>query len=186
MSRPKRVLLGCIALLLVAGAAGAYYFLFGFPRSFEGRRVHRVTLWSKEDRFRPEKIAYAYTREDGKEFLHGPFQRFEDGHLVEAATYRDGKLDGVMTYWNLLGDKTQELYYRQGVPYGWANFAHGKLVSLRQEVLQDGRSVAVKTFDHDRYSLQFKCGELINTSIDPASGQISPVPNPTQHACVEP
>jgi hypothetical protein len=186
MSRIKKVLLGCVALLVLAGGAVAYNFFVGFPRMFEGRRVHRVTVWSQESRFRPERMYYAYTGSDGSEVRHGTFQRFENGDLVQEVTYRNGKVDGPMTYWNLLGEKTQEIYYREGTPYGWANFAQGKLVSMRQEVMQNGRTIAVKIFDHGRYSLLFKCGELINAAIDPTSGQLSSLANASRHACVEP
>jgi hypothetical protein len=185
MSRTKKALLLCLALLILASGAAAYSFFIGFPRTFEGRRVHRVTVWSKENLFRPELLYYAYTA-DGKETKHGIFQRYESGQLVQQATYRNGKVDGPIIYWNLFGEKTQEIYYHEGVPYGWANFRQGKLMDMRQEIMQDGRSVAVRTFDHDRYSLQFKCGELINAVIDPNSGQVSSVPNATRRACIEP
>src|ERR1051326_7988695 len=98
MSRIKKVLLGCVALLVLAGGAVAYNFFVGFPRMFEGRRVHRVTVWSQESRFRPERMYYAYTGSDGKEIRHGIFQRFENGDLVQEVTYRNGKVDGPMTY----------------------------------------------------------------------------------------
>jgi hypothetical protein len=186
MSRAKKALLLCLALLILVSGAAAYSFFIGFPRTFEGQRVHRVTVWSKESLFRPELLFYAYTSADKREIKHGTFQRFESGQLVQQATYRNGKVDGPITYWNLFGEKTQEIYYSNGVPYGWANYRQGKLMNMRQEVMQDGRSVAVKTFDHDRYSLQFKCGEVINAIIDPNSGQISSIPNATHRACVEP
>src|SRR5690242_16731228 len=98
MPRIKKVLLGCVVLLALAGAAAAYSFFVGFPRTFEGRRVHRVTVWSQESRFRPERIYYAYTSSNGSEVRHGTFQRFENGDLVQEVTYRNGKVDGPMTY----------------------------------------------------------------------------------------
>jgi hypothetical protein len=186
MSRAKKALLLCVALLVLAGGAAAYSFFIGFPRTFEGRLVHRVTVWSTESHFRPARIYYAYTDSNGSEIRHGSFQRFESGQLIQQATYRNGKMDGPITYWNLFGEKTQEVYYREGAPYGWANYKQGKLISLRETVFQDGRPVAIKAFDHDRYSLQFRCGELINAVIDPNSGQLSSIPNATRHACVGP
>src|SRR5262249_40234795 len=123
MSRTQKALLLCAALLVLAGGAAAYNFFVGFPRTFEGRRVHRVTVWSKEDSFRPELLYYAYTAAQGNEVKHGTFQRFESGKLVEQTAYRNGKVDGSLTYWNLFGDKTQEVYYHDGTPYGLANFA---------------------------------------------------------------
>ena len=186
MSRLKKILLLGAALLLLAGAAAAYNFFVGFPKTFEGQRVHRVTVWSKESRLRPEIIYYAYAVSDGQEIRHGTFQRFESGNLVEQTTYRNGKIDAPITYWNLFGEKTQEVYYHQGRPYGWATFAKGALLTMRQEITQDGRSVALKIFDRGHYSLQFTCGELINAAIDPASGEVSPIPNAVRHACVEP
>jgi len=186
MSRIQKALLLCTVLLIVAGAAASYNFFIGFPTKFEGRWVHRVTVWSPESRLRPERIYFAYTGADGNEIRHGTFQRFDNGRLVQQTTYRNGKLDGPITYWNVFGEKTQEVYYRDGTPFGVANFAQGKLVNLRQEVFENGRGVAIKTFDHDRYSLQFKCGELVDVSIDPNSGQLSPIPNAAHHACVEP
>jgi hypothetical protein len=185
MSRTKKVLLIGLLLIVAAGAA-AYNFFVGFPRTFDGKRVHRVTVWSQESHLRPEITYYAYTGPGGNEVRHGAFQRFDNGHLVQEETYRDGKLDGVISYWNLFGEKTQEVYYRAGAPYGWAFYKQSKLINMRQEVMQDGRTVAVKIFNQNRYSLQFKCGELINASIDPASGQLSSIPNATQRACVQP
>jgi hypothetical protein len=186
MWRVNKIVLSSIVVLIIAGSTVAYSFFIGFPRNFEGKRVHRVTTWSPENHLQPELIYYAYTGPSGKEVRHGSFQRFDNGHLVQQATYRNGHVDGPITYWNLFGDKTQEIHYHQGTPYGWANFANGKLLSMRQEVMQQGRTVAVKTFDHDRYALEFKCGELINAAIDPASGQLSSIPNATQRACVQP
>jgi antitoxin component YwqK of YwqJK toxin-antitoxin module len=185
MSRIKALLIGA-ALLILAGGAAAYNFFIGFPRTFEGKRVHRVTVWAQGSHLHPEMTYYAYTGAGGNEVRHGAFQRFDNGHLVQEETYRNGKLDGVITYRNLFDEKTQEVYYRDGTPYGWAFYKQGKLINMRQEVMQDGRTVAVKIFDHDRYSLQFKCGELINASIDPASGEISSLANATHHACVGP
>src|SRR5947209_19402214 len=186
MYRVKRIVLSGIAVLAIAGSAVAYDFFIGFPKTFAGRRVHRVTAWSPDSHFQPELTYYAYTGADGKEVRHGNFRRFESGHLVQETTYRNGNIDGPIVYWNLFGDKTQEIYYHQGTPYGWAQFANGKLRSMRQEITQDGRTVAVKTFEYDHYALQFKCGELINISIDPVSGQLSSIPDATERACVQP
>lgn len=187
MARVKHILLVyCLPCLAIAAVAALYGVFIGFPKRFEGRWVHRVTVWSQEKRFQYERVYYAYTGPDGNEVKHGTFQRFDSGLLVQQATYRNGKLDGPIVFWTLLGEKTQEIYYRDGTPYGWANFIQGKLLKMRQEVLQDGRRVAVKNFDHNKYSLQFKCGELINASIDPDSGQLSSIANPTQRACEQP
>jgi hypothetical protein len=187
MSRAKTILLFYLMpCLAIAAAAAAYGFFFGFPKKFEGRWVHRVTVWSEERRFQYERIYYAYTGPEGNEVKHGTFERYDNGRLVQQATYRNGKLDGPIVFWTLLGGKTQEIYYRDGTPYGWANFIEGKLLKMRQEVGQDGRTVAVKTFEGGRYSLQFKCGELINASIDPASGQISSIANATQRVMCGP
>jgi hypothetical protein len=173
MNRLTKLLLFCaLAGVLLAGAATAYEFFVGFPRRFEGRRVHRVTVWSADHRFERARVK------------HGVFRNFENGKLVQQATYRDGKLDGTLTFWNLLGAKTQELYYRGGTPYGWANFAGDKLVSMHQEITQDGRTVAVKNFLDHHYWLEFRCGELMNVAIDPVSGQISSVANASRRDCI--
>jgi hypothetical protein len=186
MGRSNRIVLYIIVVLVIAGSTLAYNFFVGFPKTFEGKRVRQVKVWSHESHFQPEIIYYAYTGPDGKDIKHGSFRRFDNGHLVQEATYRHGKVDGPIIYWNLFGEKTEEVYYRDGSPYGWAYFTHGKLLSMRQEVTEQGRTVAVKTFDHNRYTLQFNCGELIDATIDPASGLVSPVLNPTQHACAQP
>lgn len=186
MSRSRKILLLLLLCLAITGGAVAYQFLIGFPATFEGRRVHRVTVWSEGSHFQRDRVYYAYTGADGKEIKHGQFQRFDSGQLVQQATYRDGRVDGAIVYWNLLGDKTQEVYYHSGTPYGWAFFAQGKLLRMRQEVLQNGHTVAVKTFDNDRYALEFNCGELINAVIDPTTGQLSPIANANQRACVKP
>lgn len=182
--RVKFLVLILLGLAILSGGA-AYQFFVGFPTRFEGRRVHRVTVWTEGTHFDRDRVYYAYNASDGKEVKHGQFQRFENGHLVLQATYRDGKVDGAIVYWDMLGHKTQEVYYHSGTPYGWANFAQGKLLKMRQEVMQDGRTVAIETFDNDRYALEFNCGELINAAIDPTSGQISSVANP-QRACAQP
>jgi hypothetical protein len=183
MNRSRKVQISIVLVCsLIALATVAYEFLIGFPRRFEGRFVHRVTVWTPGHRFERERKYYAYTA-DGRELKHGIFENFQDGRLVQQATYRDGKLDGAMTFWNLLGAKTQELYYRAGTPYGWANFANGKLVSMHQEIMQDGRTVGIKNFIDNRYSVEFRCGELMNIAIDPVSGEVSPVANSTRRVC---
>jgi hypothetical protein len=83
----------------------------------------------------------------------------------------------------MLGAKTQELYYRADTPYGWANFANSKLLSMHQEIMQDDRTVGVENFIDNRYSLEFRCGELMNVAIDPVSGQMSPVANAKRREC---
>ena len=55
---------------------------------------------------------------------------------------------------------------------------------MRQEIMQDGRTVAVKNFADSRYSLEFRCGELMNVAIDTESGQLSPVANARQRECI--
>jgi hypothetical protein len=170
----------CAAL---AVAIVAYEFLVGFPRKFEGRLVHRVTVWAPDHTLRREREYFAYTGPDGIEVKHGEFENFQDGKLTQRATYRDGKLDGPITFWSLLGEKTQELYYRGGTPYGWANYAQGKLLSMRQEIMQEGRTVAVRNFADNRYSLEFKCGELMNLAIDPVTGETSAVFNARRREC---
>lgn len=184
MNRSRKIqILIVLVCSLIAVATVAYEFFIGSPRKFEGRFVHRVTVWTPGHRFERERMYYAYTIADGRELKHGIFENFQDGRLVQQVTYRDGKLDGAMTFWNLLGAKTQELYYRAGTPYGWANFANGKLVSMHQEIMQDGRTVGVKNFFDNRYALEFRCGELMNIAIDPVSGEVSPVANSTRRVC---
>jgi hypothetical protein len=175
-----------LACSLIAVAAVAHEFFIGFPRKVEGRFVHRVTVWAPGHRLERERMYYAYTDADGREIKHGAFENFQDGRLVQEANYRNGKLDGTITYWNVLGAKTQELYYRAGTPYGLANFANGKLLSMRQEITEDGRTVGVKNFAGNRYSLEFRCGELMNVSIDPVSGQMSTVGNASRRECSNP
>lgn len=172
-----------LACSLIAMAAVAYEFFLGFPRKVEGQFVHRVTVWTPGHHFERDRMYYAYTGPDGVEIKHGIFKNFEDGRLVYQAIYHNGKLDGTMTYWNMLGAKTQELYYWAGNPYGWANFANGKLLSMHREIMQDGRSVGVENFIDNHYSLEFRCGELMNVAIDPVSGQTSPVMNAGRREC---
>jgi len=183
MNRARKIQIFVVLPFSLLAVAVTYEFFIGFPRRFDGRFVHRVTVWVPGDRFQRERRYYAYTAADGKEIKHGVFENYQDGQLVQRATYRDGRLDGVIIYWNLLGAKTQELYYRAGTPYGWANFANGKLLSMHQEIMQDGRTVGVKNFADNRYSLEFRCGELMNVAIDPVSGQISPVADASRREC---
>ena len=187
MNRARRIQIFVIlACSLIALAAVTYELLIGFPRRVDGRFVYRVTVWAPGHRLERERMYYAYTDAHGAEAKHGVFENFQDGRLVQRANYRDGKLHGAITYWNMLGAKTQELYYRAGTPYGWANFANGKLLSMRQEIMQDGRTVYIKNFSDNRYSLEFRCGELMNVAIDPVSGQMSPVANASRRECSNP
>jgi hypothetical protein len=184
MSNARKVLIFIVLpCAVLAGATVAYELWIGFPRTFEGRRVHRVTVWAADHALQRERMYYAYTSADGKEVKHGTFENFQDGKLVQRATYRDGKLDGSITFWNLLGEKTQELDYRAGTPYGWANYAQGRLISMHQEIMQDGRTVAVKNFSDHHYWLEFRCGELMNVAIDPASGETTKVANAGRREC---
>jgi hypothetical protein len=57
---------------------------------------------------------------------------------------------------------------------------------MRQQVFEDGRPVALKTFSDNHFALIFNCGELINAQIDPSSGEISSIPNATERACAKP
>jgi hypothetical protein len=187
MSNARKVLIFIVLpCAVLAVATVAYEFFIGFPRKFEGRFVHRVTVWAPDHALQRERMYLAYTGTDGKEVKHGMFENFQDGQLTQQATYRDGKLDGAITFWNLLGEKTQELYYRAGTPYGWANFAQGKLVSLHREMMQDGRTVAVENFSDNRYWLEFRCGELMNVSIVPVSGETRAVANAGRRECPKP
>jgi hypothetical protein len=187
MNRSRKIQIFIVlACSLIAVAAVAYEFIVGFPRKFDGRFVHRVTVWSPDHRFERERMYYAYTDANGHEIKHGVFENYQEGQLAQQASYRDGRLDGTIMFWNMLGAKTQELYYRAGIPYGWANFANGKLLSMHQEIMQDGRTIGVKNFTGDRYSLEFRCGELMNIAIDPASGQMSTVANPSRRECSNP
>ena len=187
MNRARKIQIAIVlACSLIAVAAVAYEFLIGFPRRVEGQFVHRVTVWTPDHHLERERMYYAYTDADGQEVKHGAFENFQDGRLVQQANYRNGKLDGTITYWNVLGTKTQELYYRAGTPYGWANFANGKLWSMRREIMQDGRTVGVENFGNNQYSLEFRCGELMNVSIDPVSGQMSLVGNASRRECSNP
>lgn len=187
MNRARKTWIAIVlACSLIGLAAVAYESFVGFPRKVEGRFVHRVTVWAPGHGLERERMYYAYTDADGREVKHGAFENFQDGRLVQRANYRDGKLDGTITYWNVLGIKTQELYYRMDTPYGWANFANGKLFSMHREIMQDSRTVAIENFDNNRYSLEFRCGELMNVSIDPLSGQVNPVANASRRACNNP
>jgi hypothetical protein len=187
MNRTRKALIFIVLpCVLIAVAAAAYEFFVGVPRRFEGRWVHRVTVWAPDHGWSRERMYYAYTGADGKELKHGRFELFQEGRLAQQAVYRNGKLDGTLTFWNVLGEKTQELYYHTGTPYGWANYVQGKLLTLHEEVMQDGRTVAVKNFSGNRYWLEFRCGELMNVEIDPASGEFRSVANPERRVCPQP
>ncbi|HXO37917.1 MAG TPA: hypothetical protein VN872_04740 [Candidatus Acidoferrum sp.] len=187
MNRARKIQISiALACSLIAVATVAYEVLIGFPRRVEGRFVHRVTVWAPDHRFERERIYYAYTSADDRETKHGVFENFQDGRLVQQATYRDGRLDGTMTFWNLLGAKTQEIYYRAGAPFGWANFANDKLLAMHKEITQNGRTVGIENFYNGHYSLEFGCSELMNVAIDPVSGQISPVANARRRECSNP
>src|ERR1700704_26458 len=113
MHRVKVLIFVALAFAILAGAAFAYEFFVGFPRTFEGQRVHRVTVWSAEHRFERERMYYAYTRPDGYEAKHGLFENFQDGRLIQQISYRDGKLDGTITFWNQLGQRRKSCIIAQ-------------------------------------------------------------------------
>src|SRR5882724_10851217 len=185
MTHAKKIVLYILLpCAILAAATVGYEFRAGFPRTIEGRRVHRVTIWSQDDYFQRDRMYYVYTGDDGKEIKHGPFQNYDHGHLVETVDYHEGKL-GTATFLNVFGDKTQEVYYIGGAPHGWANYANGKLFTMRLYILQEGHVLAAKSFANGQYSLAFNCGELINSSIDPASGQITPIPDASKRACAD-
>ena len=184
-SSRRFVLLYLLPLLAIAAVTSFYGYFIGFPRTIDGRRVHRVTVRSQHDWFQPVLVYYAYNT-SGKDIKHGPFQRYEEGALMQTAWFKDGRLEGTQTYFNALGDKMQELYYHDDRPYGWANFSQGKLLSMRKDIFEHQRAVAVESYGNGQYSLQFRCGELIDLQIDAISGQLSPVANPGKRACVEP
>jgi hypothetical protein len=186
MNRARKIQIFIVLVCSLIAVAVAYEFFVGFPRRFEGRFVHRVTVWPPDHRFERERMYYAYSDADGREIKHGIFENFQDGRLVQQATYRYGKLDGTITYWNLLGAKTQEIYYRAGAPFGWANFANDKLLAMHKEIKQEDRTVGVEDFYNGHYSLEFHCGELMNAAIDPVSGQISAVANARRRECSNP
>jgi hypothetical protein len=148
--------------------------------------VHRVTHWARDDFFERDLVYYAYTAPNGTEIKNGPFQSFDHGALVHRIHYRDGKQDGTETFWTVLGVKTNEVYYREGQPTGWAVYAQGKVSAMREQVFQDQRPVALKTFSDGRFALSFNCGELITAQIDPSSGEISSILNATERACAKP
>jgi hypothetical protein len=53
-------------------------------------------------------------------------------------------------------------------------------------MMQDGRTVAVENFSDNRYWLEFRCGELMNVSIDPVSGETRAVANAGRRECPKP
>jgi hypothetical protein len=185
MKPAHRILLLYVApVIALAAAAAAYGYFVGFPKTINGRRVHRITHRETGDA-QATVVYYAYNAA-GKEMRHGPFQRFEHGIMTQSAFYNEGKLDGTQVFFDMLGEKTEEVYYHNGQPYGWANFMQGKLYKMRKQIFQQERPVAVEALFNGKYYLQFSCGELINLQIDADSGELKPIPQPTKHACVEP
>ena len=187
MSGLKKILFRFVLpLIIVVSAAVGYEYVLGLPRLWEGRRVHRVTHWAHDNFFERDVVYYAYSAPNGTEIKHGPFESFDHGALVHLIHYRDGKQEGTETFWTVLGTKTNEIYYRAGQPIGWAMYAQGKVSGMREQIFQDGRPVALKTFSDNHFVLTFNCGELINAQVDPASGEIGAIPNATARACAKP
>ena len=169
-----------IVVLLAAG----YEFFMGFPRFYDGKWVHRVTKFNPHNPFRREQIYYAYTSPDKRELNHGPFFTFSEmGTETFSAYYRDGKVDGVATWSNQFGEKSNEVFYRRGQAYGWARYVNGKLSDMKQDIFEDGRRVASRSFTGGKYVLNFNCGELIDATIDPVSGELTRVPGASKRAC---
>ena len=190
MSRKIRLVIAGLAvtLVLAIGLAG-YECLMGFPRTYDGKRVHRITKWfryspSASLLFRRSIIYYAYRGPDGNDINQGPYQRFhENGRIAYNAYYRDGQLDGPVTWWNTFGDKTNEVFYHQGRSVGWAIYAGGNLSSMRQDIFEGDHAVAMKLYYNGRYMLNFYCGELMNQAINPNTGEIRPALNQGQRVC---
>jgi hypothetical protein len=191
MSRKTGIIVGGVALALVLLVTGglAYECAVGYPRTYEGKRVHRVTRWfhyhpSASVLYRRSMIYYAYTDQDGKETNHGPMQTFhENGRLAYLAYYKDGQLDGPVTWWNAFGDKTNEVFYHHGRSVGWAIYAGGNLSSMRQDIYAGDHPVAMKIYYNGRYLLNFYCGEAMNQSINPTTGETRPVSGQGQRVC---
>jgi hypothetical protein len=191
MSRKTAIIVGgvALALVLLTTSGLTYECVIGFPTSYAGKRVHRVTKWfhyhpSVSVLYRRSMIYYAYTDRDGKETNHGPMQKFhENGRLAYLAYYKDGQLDGPVTWWNAFGDKTNEVFYHQGRSVGWAIYAGGNLSSMRQDIYAGDHPVAMKIYYNGRYLLNFYCGEAMNQSINPTTGETRPVSGQGQRVC---
>ena len=181
MSRKIRLIIAgiAVALLSVGGLAG-YECMVGFPRTYDGKRVHRITKWfhyspSVSLLYRRSAIYYAYKGADGNEVDQGPYQRFhENGRIAYNGYYKDGQLEGPVTWWNSFGDKTNEVFYHQGRSVGWAIYAAGNLSSMRQDIFEGNHPVAMKIYYNGHYLLNFYCGEPMNQAINPATGEIRP------------
>ena len=176
MVRVKRLLFFYILppLLVISVVAGYEYSRRDSPRA-TGREYNPL---------RQEEIYYAYLDPGKKEVKHGPFLQFSQfGDVTYNAYYKDGQLDGVVTWSNQFGEKTHQVLYRQGKAYGWSIYASGKLATLKEDVFEGERRVAYKTFSNNRYSLTFYCGELIDAAIDPSSGALTHIPDANKHAC---
>ena len=191
MSRKTAIIIGGIAvtLLLLATSGLAYECVAGFPRSYEDKSVHRVTKWFRYQPslsllYRRSIIYYVYTAPDGKEINHGPMEKFhENGRLAYLAYYRDGQLEGPVIWWNAFGDKTNEVFYHQGRSVGWAIYAGGNLSSMRQDIFAGDHPVAMKIYYNGRYLLNFYCGEAMNQSINPTTGEIRPLSGHGPRVC---
>jgi hypothetical protein len=191
MSRKVGIIEGSIvvALLLAATSGLAYDCAIGFPSSYDGKRVHRVTRWFPYHPSRSllchRSISYfVYMNPDGKEVSHGPIEKFhENGRLAYLAYYKDGQLEGPVTWWNAFGDKTNAVFYYQGRSVGWAIYAAGNLSSMRQDIFASERPVAMKIYYNGRYLLNFYCGEAMNQSINPTTGEIRPASGQGPRVC---
>jgi len=190
MSRKIRLVIAGLAvtLVLAIGLAG-YECLVGFPRSYDGKRVHRITKWfryspSASLLWRRSIIYYAYKAPDGNEINQGPYQRFhENGRIAYNAYYRHGQLDGPVTWWNAFGDKTNEVFYHEGRSVGWAIYAGGNLSSMRQDMFEGNHAVAMKLYYNGRYMLNFYCGEAMDQAINPMTGEVRPALSQGQRVC---
>jgi hypothetical protein len=174
-----------LPLIIIVSLAAGYEYFVGFPRKYDGKWVHRITKLNSENPFRREQIFYAYRAAGEKrEINHGPFLTYGDlGAVIFSATYRDGKIDGIAVWSNQFGEKSHEVFYHEGEPYGWARYANGKLNEMTEDIFENGRRVASKSFSAGKYALNFHCGELINAEIDPSSGQLTHIPGNGKRAC---
>jgi hypothetical protein len=66
-----------------------------------------------------------------------------------------------------------EEFYHAGRQVGWAIYLDGRLHYWNEQILDDGRPVASKNFEGERWRLAFYCGETVSRAIDERTGELS-------------
>ena len=149
----KRLLL--ITLLLSVGFS---QHLTEAIKTYENGNIESIT-YHKKTRDVIEKVKYeryyengqkeyVWNYKDGKEDgLHTYW--YENGKKKEEGTFKDGERDGLFTRWYENGKKSEVLTFKNGLPDGKYNEWHEDGQKYREQTFKDGKLISKKEWNED-------------------------------------